>query len=124
LGSGNVASFVRHRGEGVLLKSSTRWVYGSKFSTSSLLTVRPGEWITATVKFKLEAPYLYQPGEFGEGESQFLVEWKQIGREWNVKDCGVWNAYFQYDHFYKQTNQPLTVQISGKGSTDVKEPDE
>lgn len=111
----------RHSGNGVLLESSTQWVYGSKFSAGSLLTIQPGDWISATVKFKLVAMYLYHPGEFGEGESQFLVEWHQVGRAWNVRDCGGWNGYFQYDHFYKQTKLPLTVQINGKNSTDVKE---
>jgi hypothetical protein len=110
----------KHSGNGVLLESSTRWVYGSKFSAGSLLTIQPGDWISATVKFKLVAMYLYHPGEFGEGESQFLAEWKQVGRAWDVRDCGVWNGYFQYDHFYEQTKLPLRVQITGKKSADVK----
>jgi hypothetical protein len=107
-----------------LLKNSSEWVYGSKFSAGSLLTLQPGEWITAKVKFTLEAEYLYRPGELGEGESQFLVEWKQVGRTRNVKDCGVWYGYFQYDHFYEQTNLPLTVQITPKASADIDKPNE
>jgi hypothetical protein len=111
----------RKHGNDVLLKNSSEWVYGSRFSGGSLLTLQPGEWITAKVKFTLEAEYLYHPGELGEGESQFIVEWDQVSRSWNVKNCGVWNAYFQYDHFYEQTNLPLTVQIT---PADIDKPNE
>jgi hypothetical protein len=114
---------IKH-GNDVLLKNSSEWVYGSKFSAGSLLILQPGEWITAKVKFTLEAEYLYHPGELGEGESQFIVEWDQVSRSWNVKNCGVWNAYFQYDHFYEQTNLPLTVQITPKASADIDKPNE
>jgi hypothetical protein len=114
----------KHGGNGVLLKSSSEWVYGSKFSTGSLLTLRPGEWITASVKFKLEAMYLYDPGEFGVGKSQFLAEWEQVSRSWGVRGCGLWNGYYQYGDFYKQTKLPVTVQIMRKRSKDIKSPSE
>jgi len=114
----------RKHGNDVRVENSSEWVYGSRFSAGSLLTLQPGEWITAKVKFTLDAEYLYHAGELGEGESQFIVEWHQVSRSWNVKNCGVWNAYFQYDHFYEQTNLPLTVQITRKVSANINKPNE
>jgi hypothetical protein len=114
----------RDHGNSVLLKNSSEWVAGSRFSAGSLLTLQPGEWITAKVKFTLEGKYLYHPGEFGVGKFQFFMEWDQVSRSWYVKNCGAWNAYFQYDHFYEQKSLPLTVQITPKSSADIDKPNE
>ena len=46
------------QGRKVLLKSLTGAVYGSKFSAGSELTIKPGEGITAVVKFMLEEEFL------------------------------------------------------------------
>lgn len=102
------------RGHDVLLKSLSQSLYGSDFSAGSQLTIRPGEWITATVKFKLEAMYLYQPGEF-KGNSQLMVEWEQTARSWSVRDCSVWNGYFSYT--YEQRSPSITVEIMESSST-------
>jgi len=105
------------RGHDVLLKSLSQSLYGSHFSAGSQLTIQPGEWITATLKFKLEAMYLYQLGEF-EGNSQLMVEWDQTKRSWAVRDCSVWNGYFQYT--YEQRSPGITVQITENNSTNKK----
>jgi hypothetical protein len=45
----------------VRLKSLTGWLYSSKFSAGSQLTIQPGESITALVKLKLEDEYAIPP---------------------------------------------------------------
>jgi hypothetical protein len=95
------------------VKSLTTNLYGSRFAIGSMLTIQPGQWVTATVRFKLEALYLPVPGEFKEGPLQLLAEWEQRAREWSVKDCVVTNSYFRYGDFYSQQQSPLSIGING-----------
>ncbi len=101
----------------IALKSLTGWLYGSKFSAGSQLTVHAGESIVALVKFKLEDKYPIEPGRPNEGEWQLLAEWHQVGRSWYVKNCEPWNAYFQYEHYYEQRNPAVAIQVTRAGST-------
>lgn len=101
----------------VALKSLTGWLYGSKFSAGSQLTIRPGESITALTKFKIEDKYPIEPGRPKVGEWQLLAEWQQIGRSWHVENCEGWNAYFQYANFYRQQNPAITIQVTRGAST-------
>jgi hypothetical protein len=100
----------------IALKSLTGWMYGSKFTSGSELTIRPGESITALVKFKLEDKYPIEPGRPKEGKWQLLATWHQVGRSWSVKNCEVWNGYSMYDDFYRQHSVPLTIQVTAPDS--------
>jgi hypothetical protein len=99
---------------GVMLKSSTEWLHGSKFVPGSLLTIQPGESIAAFVKFKVEDLYPIEPLRLKEGTWELSVEWRQVGRTWHIKDCAAWNGYFHYDNFYEQQSPPFTIQITVK----------
>jgi hypothetical protein len=94
----------------VLLKSSTSELYGSKFSPGSLLTLRPGEWVVAVIKFKLQAEYEVRPGGWKEGKMLLLVEWRQTARTQDLFGCKVANGYFRYN--YEQKNLSSIVQVS------------
>ena len=100
----------------IALKSLTGWLYGSKFTSGSELTIQPRESIIALVKFKLEDKYAIPPERLKEGEWQLLAEWHQVGRSWDVKNCAAWNSYFQYDDFYRQHNVPVTIQVTAPDS--------
>jgi hypothetical protein len=106
----------------VRLKSLTGWLYSSKFSAGSQLTIQPGESITALVKLKLEDEYAIPPERLKEGEWQLSAEWFQVGRSWSVKDCKTWNGYYHYDRFYWQQNVPATIQVTAPGSHPKNEP--
>jgi hypothetical protein len=59
--------FVRLRDQNhndIELKSFSYSLYGSSFAPDTLLQLRPGEWVTAQLKFKIESKYLPEPGEF------------------------------------------------------------
>jgi hypothetical protein len=101
---------------GGFLKSLTANLYGSKFTAGSRLTVQPGQWVTATVRFKLEAMYLHVPGEFKDGPLRLSAKWEQTARKWSVKDCVVSNFYAQYDTFYNQQKSSLLIDVKGAGS--------
>jgi hypothetical protein len=102
-----------HREDVLLLKSLTTKLYGSKFTVGSMLTIRPGQWVTATVRFKLEAMYLPVPGEFKDGPLHLFAEWKQEGRGWSVKNCMVNNSYFRYDDLYSQQKSSVMIATNG-----------
>jgi hypothetical protein len=107
-------------GTQIRLKSLTNWLYGSRFSAGSLLTMPPEKSITALVKFKIEDEYAIPPERLKEGQWQLLAEWHQVGRSWNIKNCKESNAYFQYSDFYRQHNLPVTIQVTAPGSSALK----
>jgi hypothetical protein len=106
-----LVSFRDHNPNGVLLVSFTEWLYGSKHSAGSMLTIRPGEWITATVKFKLEAKYLHEPGEFQGQTSELFAEWHQTRRTQSIKDCKVRKGFYRYEDFYDQEKRGVTTHV-------------
>jgi hypothetical protein len=85
---GGTFEFMLRAPEGtqIRLESLTNWLYGSRFSAGSLLTIPPGDSITAKVKFRIEDKYAIPPERLKEGEWQLLAEWHQVGRSWYVKD--------------------------------------
>ena len=103
----------------IALKSAEQWLFGSQFVTGSQMTVKPGEWITAFLSFKVEDKY--HPGsstEFPIGEAKLSVEWQQARREWNREKC-VWNrAWFDYEGYYRQERPSSTVQVKRSDSGD------
>jgi hypothetical protein len=99
---------------GEMLKSLSRELYGSKFQPGSLLTLLPNEWITAKIKFKLEAEYLYSEGEFEGQKGELFVRWEQVSRTMGISNCKVSNAYFRYEDFYKQEDRGITIHVAGE----------
>lgn len=86
-------------------------LFGSNTSAGSLLTIHPGEWVTARVKFKLELQYPI-PGRFiRKGKGELRVEWEQTARTSNVKNCAVSTGWFRYRNYYKQSNPTTTITV-------------
>jgi len=103
----------------IALKSAERSLFGSQFVTGSQMTIKPGEWITAFLSFKVEDMYhSVSSTEFPVGNAKLFVEWEQARREWNRENC-VWNrAWFDYDSYYRQERPTTAVQIKRSGSGD------
>jgi hypothetical protein len=95
-------------------KSALRTEFGSQktFSPGSLLTIQPGQNITAIVKFKLEELYPMEPLVLKAGDWKLSATWDRMGRTWHTKSCEIWNGFFHYETFYKQKNPSVAVQIS------------
>jgi hypothetical protein len=94
----------------VELRSTSQILFASPSVSESTLTIRPGEWITVRISFRVEA----QNPEYGqvqEGASELIVEWVQISRTREVKDCTVTFGYYNFDPSYRQTNPHLTVTV-------------
>lgn len=71
-------------------------LYASKSVPGSYLTLKPGEWITARISFKIGV----QNPKFEEvsvGTAALAMEWFQTVRTRVVKNCGVTLGYFPYD---------------------------
>jgi hypothetical protein len=97
---------------GVMLKSLSRDLYGTKFHEGSLLTLQPGEWVTAKIRFKLVPEYLYI--DFKGQESELFARWEQVRRTMSIADCRESNAYFRYEHYYEQENHGMTIHVTGE----------
>ena len=108
-------------GHRVALKSLTGWLNGSSFSPGSQLELHHGQSIAALIKFKLEELYPIEPLILKEGTWQLSAKWYQVARTWNIKNCAVWNAYFQYDDFYAQQNPALTIHVSSPKPAEPKQ---
>jgi hypothetical protein len=89
-------------------RALTQRVYSSEFSKGSQLTIQPGEWIKATIKFKFEN--MFSPDQPLEvGESQLSVGWEQFSRSWDVSDCKVMHGNWKYS--YKQINPTVAIRL-------------
>jgi hypothetical protein len=105
------------QGRRVRLKSLTEALYGSKSAEGSELDLKPGESITASVKFALIDEFPISPLRLKEGEWQLSAEWVRTGRTRSVSEnCTVANGYFHYDHYYQQQNPGVTIQVKTTGS--------
>jgi hypothetical protein len=101
---------------GVMLKSLSPDLYGTRFHPGSLLTLQPGQWITAKIRFKLEAKYLYNVGEFQGQEAELFVRWEQVNRVIWIKDCKEGSGFYRYDNFYKQENRGVKMHVAGEAT--------
>ena len=107
---GNFSIELKHGYE--LLASLSQSLFGSRFSAGSELTIQPGEWVTAFVKFKL-APQYGSPGHsVRKGKRDLFVEWEQVGREQALKDCAVSHGSFYYRNYYRQQNPTVTINVN------------
>src|SRR5580658_3952153 len=62
----------------IALKNTDWSLYGSPLVSGSLLTIKPGEWITAFLNFKVEDRYhAGRLAEFPVGEAKLFLEWGQ-----------------------------------------------
>lgn len=105
-------------GRRIPLRTADWPLFGSKFVSGSLLTLRPGEWITASLDFKVEDLYhIVKAPEFPLGESRLLLEWGQASRMWSREKCGWKRVWLDYERggYYKQERPTTTVLIKSSG---------
>jgi hypothetical protein len=87
-------------------------LFGSRFSPGSELTIRPGEWITAIVEFKLSPQYALPGQSIKKGKVELFVEWEQGAGSKDIKNCTVASSWFQYRDYYRQYNPSVTININ------------
>jgi hypothetical protein len=95
------------------LVTTSRPLYASRIVPGSSLTVKPGEWITARISFKVKV----QNQKFVElnvGEADLAMEWFQTSRSRVVKNCGVTLGYFPYDDPFDSLNRRVVARIQIK----------
>jgi hypothetical protein len=100
------------------LVTTSQPLYGSKFVADSNLTLKPGEWITAQISFRIQV----QNPKFEElnvRQADLAMEWFQTVRTRSVKDCGVTLGYYPYDDPFDSLNRKVVarVQIERPGVT-------
>jgi len=105
---------------GAFLKSLTFPLYGSESSPASQLRIGPGEWITATIKFKLENEFPAHQA-VSTGDAQLSVEWEQAKQTQSFVDCEAMHGNYEYR--YKQKNPTVLLRI-GESASRAKERDE
>jgi hypothetical protein len=111
------------------LKNTSQVLFSAKLVSGSTLTVRPGEWITAQISFKVEP----QEGSYEhltQGQFELSAEWYQTARARRIKDCGLMLGYYSYGGYYQQSSRriPVTVEDEthdttkkiSKGPTDLR----
>jgi hypothetical protein len=67
------------------LASLSQTLFSSRFSVGSELTIQPGEWVTATVKFKLTPQYALPGQPTRKRKRGLLVRWEQAAKSKGVK---------------------------------------
>jgi hypothetical protein len=98
------------RGDGILLKTFIAALYGSEYAPRSELSLPPGGYVTARVKFKLEDQFPFVR-QLDPGIWQLSARWEQVRRDWFVVNCKVTNGYFRYDSYYRQKRPAVTIQV-------------
>jgi len=91
-------------------------LYASKFVPGSYLTMKPGEWITAQISFKVAVRRSFEKLDLGT--NKLALEWFHTARTRVVKDCGVTLGYFPYDQPIEAAHrrEVATVQIKDAGA--------
>jgi hypothetical protein len=92
------------------LVTTSQPLYASQFVPGSNLTLKPGEWITARISFRIEV----QNPTFEEvnvGTAALAMEWFQTVRTRVVKDCGVTLGYFPYDDPFESRNRTVIAKV-------------
>lgn len=100
------------RSHEIRLNSLSQQLYGSRYSPGSMLSIQPGEWITATIKFELLVSTDAQWERLRGGDSQLAVEWKQIARTREIHNCTMWTGYFPYRNYYRQQKLPMKIEVT------------
>jgi hypothetical protein len=102
------------------LKNTSQVLFSSKLVSGSTLTVRPGEWITAQISFKVEP----QEGSYEhvtQGQFELSAAWSQTARTRGIEDCGLTPGYFSYGGFYLQSNPRIPVTVEDEPHDTTKE---
>jgi hypothetical protein len=96
------------------LKNLGQSLYGSEFSKGSMITIQPGEWIIAVIKFKLELEYPTPDQVIRTGERYLQVEWEQSSHTETLDPakCEIMSGFFTYRNFYFQQNPSVNITIS------------
>lgn len=100
-------------GRSIALKSTSQPLLGAPFSTGSFLEIAPGQWVTLTIKFKLEDEYRIV-SDLKQGAARLEVEWRQWVRTWNLnrEKCQAVRGSLYYQHLYKEQSKPLTIELT------------
>jgi hypothetical protein len=98
------------------LMNTSEPLYGSMSVPNSMLTIKPGEWITAQISFQVTTEHP-EYEQITEGTSDLALEWFQTVRTRVVKDCGIRLGYFPYDSFYDHDNRVVVRRVEIKSRT-------
>jgi hypothetical protein len=101
------------------LKSLSQRLYGTELHPESILSLNPGEWVTATIKEKIQSDYPYYEESLA-GDWRLYIDWEQLSRSNGIKDCQVMITTFTYMDFYHQTNPSVAISIAPKPSAEEK----
>jgi len=105
----------------VELKTTSGSLFSSTAIPGSILTLKPGEWVTAQISFKVEEQNpAYQ--RLVQGSFGLIVEWFQTGRSEKVQECNRILGFFPYGDSYLQNNPPVAVKVEKGISDKTKEP--
>jgi hypothetical protein len=107
---GNFSIELKHGYE--LLASLSQSLFGSRFSAGSELTIQPGEWVTAFVKFTIAPQYGLPGHSMTKGKRDLFVEWEQAGELKDVRNCAVSTGWFHYRNYYRQQNPIVTINVN------------
>jgi hypothetical protein len=95
------------------LINTSQPLYGSVYVPDSMLTIKPGEWITAQISIRVaEVHPAYE--QITEGPADLALGWFQTVRTRVIKDCGVTLGYFPYDSFYQYENRAVVRKVEIK----------
>jgi hypothetical protein len=94
------------------LKNLSQSLYGSKYVAGSMLAIKPGQWVTFEITFKLEPEYPIPGRIVNVGQGQLRVEWEQTQTTWAVHDCSVARGFFRYGRYYQQQNPAMLIKIN------------
>lgn len=86
---------------------------GSSSAPGTMLNIKPGEWITAQIGFRV-AVRQSKFERITEGPADLAIEWFQTRRTHTTKDCGVMLGYFPYDGFYDHANRAVVRRVEIK----------
>jgi hypothetical protein len=93
------------------LENISQSLFGSRFSPGSELTMRPGEWVAALLKFKLALQYELAGRPVRTGKRELFAEWVQGAGSKGIKNCAVASGWFQYRDYYRQQNPTVTINV-------------
>lgn len=93
----------------VRLKSISGNLFSSRFSNGSTLTLRQGEWVTATLKIRLEAESPEVDGAIEPGKGDLIAEWRQIQRTYKRVGCQINAGFFPYKKVYQQKQEAVAL---------------
>jgi hypothetical protein len=96
-------------GDGFGVKIASGDLYGSKVVPNSFLTIQPGEWVTARIRFKLAEKSI------ATGAAKIAIEWDRADMSWSVnRNCAAALGYVHYDHYYQQDHPSATITIRNR----------